>query len=164
MTTIKRLDNALVDQLMQQAAQSPRRRSHHNFHQRLDEPVQRLLIALQPGTYIRPHQHPQRHKWEMMITLRGRIKLLLFSDDGCVNDVLVLGPDTPLNAVELPPNTWHTLMPVDSAALIMEVKQGPYLDTDVIHFADWAPQENSPEAEPFLNWCQQAENGDRYQS
>ncbi|HIC0138358.1 TPA: WbuC family cupin fold metalloprotein, partial [Enterobacter hormaechei] len=41
-----------------QAANSPRLRAHHNFHPELSDPVQRLAIAMEPGTYVRPHRHP----------------------------------------------------------------------------------------------------------
>ncbi len=35
-----------------QAANSPRLRAHHNFHPELSDPVQRLAIAMEPGTAL----------------------------------------------------------------------------------------------------------------
>ena len=54
----------------QQAQQSPRQRANCNLHPQLDDPIQRLAIAMEPGTYVRPHRHP--HTWELLYPLRGR--------------------------------------------------------------------------------------------
>ena len=42
--------------------------------------VQRLLIALWPKTYVRPHQHSQQ--WEMLALQRGGAEVLAFAPDG----------------------------------------------------------------------------------
>ena len=46
---------------------------NYNFHERLDDPVNRLLNALEPGTYLRPHRHLNPKKDEIFLLLRGRI-------------------------------------------------------------------------------------------
>ncbi len=53
---------------------SPRLRAHRNFHPELTDPVQRLAIAMEPGTYIRPHRHP--HTFELLLALSGRFVVL----------------------------------------------------------------------------------------
>ena len=65
-----------LDQLKEDAASAKRRRSHLNVHAELDANVQRLFIATQPDTYMRPHRHPEAHKWEFFIVLQGKIDLL----------------------------------------------------------------------------------------
>ena len=65
------IDAASMDRWLEQAAQAPRKRTHHNLHPSLDAPVQRLAIALSQGTYVRPHRHPQPNRWEMIHALRG---------------------------------------------------------------------------------------------
>jgi hypothetical protein len=42
--------------LSKEARLSPRQRMNHNFHAELSDPIQRLAIAMEPGTYIRPHR------------------------------------------------------------------------------------------------------------
>ena len=43
-------------ELTQAAGASPRQRQHHNLHE-MSEPCHRLLVGLQPDTYIPPHRH-----------------------------------------------------------------------------------------------------------
>ena len=44
-----------LQQLSEEAAKSPRLRANRNLHPELSDPVQRLAIAMEPGTYVRPH-------------------------------------------------------------------------------------------------------------
>jgi hypothetical protein len=53
-----------------------------NVHPTLEDPVQRLFIALEPGTYIRPHRHPEPDKWELFVLINGAVDALLLDDDG----------------------------------------------------------------------------------
>ena len=45
---------ALLDALSAEAIRLPRRRKNLNVHPVLEDPVQRLFNALEPGTYARP--------------------------------------------------------------------------------------------------------------
>jgi len=62
---MKLIDNALFEKLCEKADESPRRRAHHLVHDSHGDLVQRMLIALQPGTYFRPHRHCRPPKWEL---------------------------------------------------------------------------------------------------
>ncbi len=62
-------------QQSEQAANSPRLRAHRNLHPELSDPVQRLAIAMEPGTYVRPHRHP--HTFELLTALSGRFLVLI---------------------------------------------------------------------------------------
>src|SRR5437870_13315661 len=66
-------------ELLREAAKSARRRSHLLLHADQQDQVQRLLIALQPDSYIRPHIHSQQ--WEMLLLLCGRLDVLVLSAD-----------------------------------------------------------------------------------
>lgn len=158
----KLIDTQLFSRLNQRAQESPRLRSHHNLHPNLEDPVQRLCIALEPGTYVRPHKHPEDYKWEMMLILSGKVVLLLFDDNGSVTDRLELDEQGPIKGIELPPNTWHTLYPENGAAVTIEIKQGPFTPMAPKNFASWAPEEGSDEAQRFLQWAKTANTSMRY--
>lgn len=160
MTT--KIDETLFRQLLTTAAQSPRKRSHYNLHKELDEPVQRLCIALIKGTYVRPHHHIKANNWELMLALSGRVALLLFNGDGVVLDRIILSNTESVAAVELTPGTWHTVVPLTDQAIIMEVKEGPYTPTEPNDFALWAPDEGDESVGDFLRWLESADKGDRY--
>ncbi|MBR2497306.1 MAG: WbuC family cupin fold metalloprotein, partial [Parabacteroides sp.] len=74
---MKLINQFLLDQITNQAKQSPRLRMNYNFHEQLEEPINRLLNALEPGTYLRPHRHLNPDKDEIFLLLRGRVILFL---------------------------------------------------------------------------------------
>ena len=141
---MKWLDAQTLDQLTEKAKQAERLRTHFNLHELLDEPVQRLAVAMEPGSYIRPHRHPQQEKWEFFTVLRGTLLMLIFDDDGRVEKRMELSGTGPLYGIELPPGTWHTVISLESGSVFVEVKQGPYTPLDAKDFAEWAPEENTP--------------------
>src|SRR5512146_672623 len=124
----------MLDELGQQARLSPRLRTNRNFHEQLDEPVQRLAIAMEPDTLILPHRHPQT--WELLSALRGRFVVLTFDDSGKVTERAVLGEEC--HVLEFPANTWHAVLSLDSGGVIFEVKQGPYTPIGESDIADWS--------------------------
>jgi len=158
----KKLDDAFFQQLISAAHESPRKRSHHNLHKELDEPVQRLCIALTKGTYVRPHHHPQNNKWELMLVLKGQVNLTIFSQEGTILEKSLLGEGESLSGVELQANTWHTVYPVTDEAIMLEVKEGPYTPTQESDFAHWSPAEGGALADDFLAWLETAEVGNAF--
>ncbi len=162
MSELKIIDQNLCTELLTQAADSPRLRSHQNLHTSLDEPVQRLLIALQTGTYVQPHRHPQEIKWELIMAVRAETLLLLFDDVGVLIKRFLLSPANLPLAVELPPNTWHTVLPLQQNSVILEVKQGPFNPSDGCDFAAWAPKEGEAGVADFLQWARAASVGERF--
>ena len=157
-----KIDNQIFEQLIIQAQQSPRKRSHHNLHKELNEPVQRLCIALLKGTYVRPHHHPQNNKWELMLALRGTVCLIIFDENGAILEKHTLSSGESLSGIELEPNTWHTVVPLSDDAVILEVKEGPYTPTQESDFAPWAPKEGEQQAERILHWLETALVGDTF--
>ena len=49
-----KLDDSFFMTLQKNAEENARKRAHHNIHNDLNEPVQRLCIGLAKGTYVRP--------------------------------------------------------------------------------------------------------------
>lgn len=157
-----RLNNALCEQLVLKADESPRKRSHYNLHKALDEPVQRLAIALKKGTYVRPHHHPKSNKWELMLALRGSVMFVVFNEEGAIQEKLILSPGDALSGIEIQPNTWHMIYPLTDHAIILEVKEGPYTPSVESDFAQWAPAEGSAQVTHFLEWVDTASVGQSY--
>lgn len=153
------ITRADLERLVAEARAAARRRKNLNLHASLDDRVQRLLNALEPGTYVRPHRHAAPAKWELMTIVSGRAVLLVFSDDGVVQQRVDLGRDTPI--VEIPPATWHMLAALEPGTVLLEVKPGPYGPTAPGDFADWAPAEDSSAAAGLEQWCRGARVGER---
>lgn len=158
---IKTITAETLADLRRQARASERQRAHLNVHDSPQAPVQRLFIAMEPDTYIRPHRHPRPGKWEFFVLLEGEIDLLVFDEDGVLQQRTVLSAgDT--RAVELPPGTWHTYVAQATGTVVLEVKEGPYLPTPAEDFASWAPVENTSAAGDCLAWLRRARPGDRW--
>ncbi len=157
---MKLIDNELLGKLIVQAAISPRKRTHFNLHPELSDPVQRLCIAMEPETYVRPHRHSDPETWEVLIILRGSIALNVFDESGKVLERTVLKAGGPVIALEFPLNTWHAPVSLEPGTVVFEIKQGPYKPIPEQHLASWAPSEGDPEAALFVKWYQTARVGD----
>ena len=153
---MKQLTDSILDALSLQAQQSPRRRANHNLHEELSDPIQRLAIAMEPETYVRPHRHP--HTWEMLFPLRGRFVVLQFDKTGTVIERTVLGDDCKL--LENAAGTWHSVLSLDKGGIIFEVKHGPYAALAESDFAPWSQPAEGEEAAKMNVWYGQAGIGD----
>lgn len=117
------IDKELLDKVTAKARESERLRMNYNLHESLDESVQRMLNALEPGTVLPIHRH--RHTAETYVLLRGRIDVMFYDDSGAEVRRFELDPMQGAYGVHIPHGQWHTLEVLESA-VIMEVKEGPY--------------------------------------
>lgn len=155
MKTLNRQD---LDTLALEAKASPRLRMNRNLHQDLADPIQRLAIAMEPGTYIRPHHHTRT--WEMLTALRGRFVVLCFDDAGRVIGRTLLGEEAAV--VEIPVGGWHAVLSLDTGGIVFEVKHGPYLPFSEGDFAPWSPRPDSPASADLMRWFATAQLGERW--
>lgn len=153
---MKQITVSDMQQQSSAAAQSPRLRAHRNFHPELSDPVQRLAIAMEPGTYVRPHRHP--HTFELLLPLSGRFVVLNFDDQGTVTQRVVLGESC--SVLEMEAGTWHAVLSLDAGGIIFEVKHGAYQPVAEQDFAAWAPAEGETGCAELLAWYAQAQIGD----
>jgi cupin fold WbuC family metalloprotein len=158
---MKLLTRDRIRALSAEAAASVRRRKNLNLHTELTDPVQRLCNAFEPGTYVRPHRHPDANRWELFVALTGSAVVLTFEDDGTVCERLILSAAGPSIGVEIPAGTWHTLASGAAGTVLFEVKPGPYEPLTDKDFARWAPAEGDPRCPAFERWYREARPGDR---
>ncbi len=144
------IDDELLDGLTAEAEQNPRLRKNYNFHQNYDEPCQRLLNAVEPGSYLRPHRHLFPPKPECFILLRGQVAIVTFDDRGEVERVLRLAPGGGSIGADIPAGTWHSVVSLEAGSVFFETKPGPYVPLSDKDWAPWAPAEGSPEVEGYL--------------
>jgi cupin fold WbuC family metalloprotein len=144
------IDVALLDSLTAQARANARLRQHLNFHASYEEPSQRLLNAMEPGSYIRPHRHLTDPKPEAFVGIRGRMALLIFNEAGGVEGVVCFGPGEEVVGAEVPPGIWHTVVSLKAGSVFYETKPGPFNPISKKDMAPWAPEEGSAEGVAYL--------------
>jgi cupin fold WbuC family metalloprotein len=123
---------------------------NYNFHPNLNENYQRMLNALLPGTYLRPHRHLNPPKSESFIVLSGEVLVLEFDDNGTITDHILLDAESGNFGVDLLPGTWHSIIAL-APSVVFESKDGPYNPMNDKDFAGWAPAEDGPEAKKYIH-------------
>lgn len=157
---IQTIDSTLLDELLQQARELPRRRTILRLHCGDWEHAHRMLNALTVGTYVQPHRHEDKHKSEGFVILRGRLGLLIFDDRGEVDfeQSRILSAERGCLGMDIPPGIWHSLVALEES-VIYEVKGQPaggYVQDADKGFAPWSPEEGSSEADEYCRFLHRA--------
>jgi cupin fold WbuC family metalloprotein len=151
MPTARFLDQTLFAQLTAEALANPRQRQHHNLHA-MSEPCHRMVVGLQPGSYIPPHRHLAEDKAETLLALQGCFGVLIFSQTGEVLERRLLQAGGECAGVDLPPGVFHALLVLAADSVLFECKAGPYRPITAAELAPWAPAEGAPEVPAYLAW------------
>lgn len=152
------LTRQTVAQLVEQAKQSSRRRQNLNIHLDTAAAINRLLNAVEPDSYVRPHRHPDKD--ETLLAVAGSFALLFFDNDARVTRREMLG-GTGAALIEYPANTWHSLIALESGSVFFEVKAGPYVAVASEDYLPGWPLENSTDVPRALRWLGSAKPGDK---
>lgn len=144
----KIIDNDLLAKISSTALEGQRLRQNYNFHQ-LEEKVQRMLNALQPGTYVRPHRHVRPAGvagFEMMLAIQGAFGVLFFDENGEITEKFTFSATGDAKGIEIPIGTFHSIVALEKDTVIFELKEGPYEKLADKDFLACCPEENTTEA------------------
>ena len=144
------VDTTILNNLTEKAKASPRLRMNHNFHPANESACHRLLNAIEPGSYIRPHCHLDPEKDETFVLLRGRLGVICFDASGAITETALLVAGTDQAVVTIPHGIFHTAVSLSAGTVFFEAKAGPYLPFQETEIAPWAPQDTAPEAPGYL--------------
>jgi len=159
---MKHIDEKVLQELQKEAADSPRKRTNLNLHLTLEDPVQRFLNAIEPGSYVRPHRHNTPLRWELFVALSGRAAILIFNQQGEVTERTEIASEGPTRAVEIPAGAWHTIAALQTGTVLLEVKQGPYAPLCEMDSAEWAPGYDDVGCDEIEKWFHHAKAGDSF--
>lgn len=140
---MKNIDSAFLDELLEKAALSDRKRMNCDMRTTPEDGSQRMLNALQPGTEVPIHRHPKSN--ETVMCLRGKLVEILYDEDPLgagfprgmdAQDVpngrrlretcrYVLEPAAGNYGCMVPPGVWHTVRVLEPS-VIFEAKDGGY--------------------------------------
>ncbi|MDR0385889.1 MAG: WbuC family cupin fold metalloprotein [Prevotellaceae bacterium] len=133
------IDKTLLDSVSAQAITNHRLRMNYNFHRQLDDPLNRLLNAMEPDSYFPPHRHINPDKDEIFLVLRGSVLIFTFAEDGSVVSSAEISPEKEVYGMEIEAGVWHSLIVLKPATVVYEVKKGPYAPLTPDNIAPWAP-------------------------
>jgi cupin fold WbuC family metalloprotein len=140
-----------------EAKSNPRKREILVLHRGDADTLQRMVNAIQPGSYVRPHRHKSPAKAESLILLNGALGCLSFFEDGTPDreNFVLLHRTQGALAVDYREGLWHTFIALEPDTVVFEIKQGPYDAATDKEFAPWAPAENAVEASSYLSSLEQ---------
>lgn len=170
--SVTEFDAEMLDELTKRAVASPRLRQHHNIHTSYADPCQRLLNAIEPGSYLRPYKHLVTPRSKLLVALRGQFAVVLFDDEGNIERVIPFGvrEGMPMGAaVEVSGDCWNSVLSLAHGSVLLEVKAGPFNPDEPNEFPSWTPANGTPEAQEYVRVLEevarkhlsagQAENG-----
>ncbi|GMW01735.1 MAG: hypothetical protein AMXMBFR84_28720 [Candidatus Hydrogenedentota bacterium] len=134
------------------ARESLRRREIHIFHTGDEDPLQRMLNAFQPASYVQPHRHMDPPKAEAIVVLQGSLGFIGFHDNGSPDseNTFLADPAKGVVGFDVRAGVWHTFFALEPDTVVFEVKAGPYEARADKGFAPWAPKEGNPESLSYL--------------
>jgi cupin fold WbuC family metalloprotein len=141
----------LLARAVEHSRQSPRGRIILPLHKSQTAILQRMLNAIQPGSYVQPHRHSHPPKDESIVVVQGRITLLTFHDNGRVSRRWNLAAGGRRFGADIEAGVFHTFYATAADTVLFEAKTGPYEPASDKDFAAWAPPEDSPDARAYLH-------------
>lgn len=119
------INEQLLNGITIKACESFRLRMNHNLHASLEDKVQRLLNAMEPGTELPVHRHKDTD--ETYILLRGKLDVKVYNEQKELIATHRLDPNEGKYGIHIPANSWHTVEVLEKGTVIFEVKEGPYM-------------------------------------
>ena len=144
------LSTDLFEEGIRLSRTSPRKRIILPIHKSADASMHRMLNFIQPGSYIRPHNHSLSNKTESVIVLQGTIQFFTFDEKGKVLTSTLIGGDSKNFGVDIEPTVNHAFFAIQPDTIIFETKPGPYEKATDKLFAEWAPEDGTEEAAVFM--------------
>jgi cupin fold WbuC family metalloprotein len=154
--SIQRFTPDYLASLVDDADRSARARQHRNIHSSYEDPCQRFMNAIGMDSYIRPHRHAIDPKAETLIAVRGLFALVVFDDEGNVQEVIHFGTEHYAKTqdlsvgVDLTPGIWHTIVALQPGSILLELKAGPFNPNAAKEPAPWAPDEGTEDGVQYL--------------
>lgn len=146
---VKPISRQIISEVSGQAQTSSRKRKNYNYHESYADPINRMLNAVEPGSYVQPHKHENPDKREVFILLKGKLAVFFFDDLGNVTKKIILDNNENFG-VDIPSKIWHTIVALEPGTVVYEIKDGPYSPEDDKNFAKWAPKEGGESCEEYL--------------
>jgi len=129
----------VVGFLKGQAIKNIKGRSRVCMHNKPEDILHEMIIAITSDSYIRPHRHI--NKIESFHLIEGEADIVIFSNNGEIQEVISFGESGNFY-YRLNTSKYHTLIIYSPVLVIHEITNGPF-DPSVSDFAEFSPEEGS---------------------
>lgn len=119
-----KINKELLDELTQKAIASERLRMNFDLRTSSNDTSQRMLNALEPGTVVPIHRHCNTA--ETVIIIRGKVKEILFDENGVATDEIMMEVGGECPALQIPAGQWHSIEALEPGTVIFEAKDGAF--------------------------------------
>lgn len=149
------------ESLSHEAEANQRRRKNYNLHESYNDQVQYFTNRVMKDSYIEPHYHDADTGNEILVSLQGNSAVCIFDEDGSISSFISLSSNLSTNnasniIVTIPPLTWHTVIALSNDVLLLEIKEGPFIESSAKYAAPWAPDEGSFNSISYLKDLQES--------
>lgn len=118
------IDSKLLDDLSVEAKSNPRLRKNYDLRNSENDCSQRMLNAIEPGTVMPIHRHPNTST--TVIIIRGKMRQNFYDDNGTLAESVILDAEGEIRAVQIEQGRWHNLESLLSGTVIFEAKDGAW--------------------------------------
>lgn len=119
-----KIDSELLDRLTQQAKSNARLRMNYDLRNSEKDLSQRMLNAVEPGSIMPIHRHPNTST--TVIIIRGKIRQNFYDDNGNMVETVLLDANGLIRAVQIEKGRWHNLESFESGSILFEAKNGEW--------------------------------------
>jgi len=139
---ITRVDGEGIGYIKKLSIENDRKKIRLCTHNNKNESIHEMFIVHEYGAYVRPHKHPG--KIESTHIIEGVVDLVIFDDNGNINDVIKMGDYASGNIFyyRIAAPIYHTLIIKSDILVFHETTNGPFNSHDTV-FPLWAPVGNN---------------------
>src|SRR5215471_9858882 len=100
----------IIEAKSRDASQNSRKREILALQRGNADSLQRMINAIEPGSYVQPHRHHAPPKAESVVLLAGSLGFVPFHDDGTPDDdhCILLDRKCGALALDCRESVWHT--------------------------------------------------------
>jgi cupin fold WbuC family metalloprotein len=148
------ITTGIIEAKSRDAKMNSRKREILALQRGNSDTLQRMINAIEPGSYVQPHRHHAPPKAESVVLLSGSIGFVPFHEDGSPNydACILLERSRGTLALDCRESIWHTFFALEPNTVVFESKSGPFDPNTDKEFAPWAPAEGTPEAARYLDF------------
>lgn len=124
------IDKELLDQLTAQAKATPRLRQNYDLRNSENDGSQRMLNAIEPGTVMPIHRHPNTST--TVVIIRGKMRQNFYDDKGILTESVILDAEGEIRAAQIEQSRWHNLESLETGTILFEAKDGAWKPYEII--------------------------------